>query len=68
MNLIEHKEEIYYIDASGLAVFTEAYHLERGYCCGHGCRHCPYEYEAVPEPKKSKLLSTRNQSKTANKK
>lgn len=31
----------YYID-NGLYVFTEAYHLKRGYCCGSGCRHCPY--------------------------
>jgi hypothetical protein len=23
-------------------VFTAAYHLRRGYCCGSGCRHCPY--------------------------
>lgn len=23
-------------------VFTAAYHLKRGYCCGSGCRHCPY--------------------------
>jgi len=23
-------------------VFTEAYHLRRGYCCGSGCRHCPW--------------------------
>ncbi len=27
---------------NGLLVFTEAYHLKRGYCCGSGCRHCPY--------------------------
>ena len=26
----------------GLRVFTAAYHLRRGYCCGSGCRHCPY--------------------------
>ena len=26
----------------GLMVFTAAYHLRRGYCCGNGCRHCPY--------------------------
>jgi hypothetical protein len=26
----------------GLIVFTAAYHLRRGYCCGSGCRHCPY--------------------------
>jgi hypothetical protein len=23
-------------------VFTEAYHLKRGYCCQSGCRHCPW--------------------------
>lgn len=23
-------------------VFTALYHLRRGYCCGNGCRHCPY--------------------------
>jgi hypothetical protein len=26
-------------------VFTEAYHLRRGYCCQSGCRHCPYGFE-----------------------
>ena len=26
----------------GLMVFTAGYHLRRGYCCGSGCRHCPY--------------------------
>jgi ATP-dependent helicase YprA (DUF1998 family) len=24
-------------------VMTESYHIKRGYCCGSGCRHCPYE-------------------------
>ncbi len=24
-------------------VFTEAYHLRRGYCCNSDCRHCPYK-------------------------
>ena len=23
-------------------VFTEQFHLRRGYCCGNGCRHCPF--------------------------
>jgi hypothetical protein len=32
----------FYFDAGGLMVFTAAYHLRRGYCCGSGCRHCPY--------------------------
>ncbi|MGA0040564.1 MAG: DUF5522 domain-containing protein [Pirellulales bacterium] len=28
---------------NGFLVFTAAYHLKRGECCGSGCRHCPYE-------------------------
>ncbi|WP_343854308.1 DUF5522 domain-containing protein [Algoriphagus jejuensis] len=32
----------YYINDKGLMVFTENYHLRRGYCCGNGCKHCPY--------------------------
>jgi hypothetical protein len=27
---------------NGLIVFTAAYHKRRGYCCGSGCRHCPF--------------------------
>lgn len=33
--------EDYYREGS-LVVFTAAYHLKRGSCCGSGCRHCPY--------------------------
>ena len=33
--------EDYYFEGQ-LMVFTAAYHLKRGYCCGSGCRHCPY--------------------------
>lgn len=37
-----------YVDAAtGQVVFTEAYHRRRGYCCGNGCRHCPW---TEPEP------------------
>ncbi|HZU09923.1 MAG TPA: DUF5522 domain-containing protein [Pseudacidobacterium sp.] len=32
----------YYMDGPYL-VFTEAYHLKRGHCCGSGCRHCPWK-------------------------
>ncbi len=32
----------YYINEQGYWVFTEAYHKLRGYCCGNGCKHCPY--------------------------
>jgi hypothetical protein len=51
--LIEGKD---YYWQSGLVVFTQQYHLDRGYCCGMACRHCPYQYEAVPEPRRSELL------------
>ena len=36
--------EDYYMDGPYL-VFTAAYHLKRGYCCGSGCRHCPWRVE-----------------------
>lgn len=32
----------YYFNEDGLIVFTENYHLKRGYCCESGCKHCPY--------------------------
>ncbi|MEM6328625.1 MAG: DUF5522 domain-containing protein [Planctomycetota bacterium] len=35
------REPDYYLD-NGCVVFTAAYHLRRGSCCGSGCRHCPY--------------------------
>lgn len=28
---------------NGLLVFTEQYHLKRGYCCKNNCKHCPYK-------------------------
>ena len=31
-------------------VFTRAYHLRRGSCCGSGCRHCPWRGEGEPAP------------------
>jgi hypothetical protein len=42
--------EDYYLEGQNM-VFTAAYHLKRGYCCGSNCRHCPYklaESEAAP--------------------
>ena len=59
-NLIENFH--FYITEEGLFVFTAQYHLEKGYCCGNGCLHCPYQYENVPEPKKTELLKEREQS------
>ncbi len=36
--------ELWYFE-NGLTVFTEKYHLERGFCCKSGCRHCPYGFK-----------------------
>ena len=33
----------YYINDHGKKVFTESYHLRRGWCCGSGCKHCVFE-------------------------
>lgn len=48
MNKTVLQPDDYYIDsATGFMVFTENYHLKRGYCCGSGCRHCPFEPKYV---------------------
>lgn len=53
----------YYVNEKGLVVLTEKHHRDRGYCCGLSCLHCPYDYEAVPEPKRSQLLAQRHEKK-----
>ncbi|MBN7803421.1 hypothetical protein J0A67_21285 [Algoriphagus aestuariicola] len=40
--LPELTSEDFYLNEDGLMVFTEIYHLKRGYCCKSGCLHCPY--------------------------
>ncbi len=46
----------FYYNEDGYIVLTEKYHLDKGFCCGNGCRHCPYNYENVPEPRRSEIL------------
>lgn len=46
--------EDYYMEGQNI-VFTAAFHLKRGYCCGSGCRHCPYKEasstgQKIPNP------------------
>jgi hypothetical protein len=31
---------------SGLFVLTSRFLADRGWCCGNGCRHCPYTGDA----------------------
>jgi hypothetical protein len=51
-------EDFYYND-QGYMVLTAQYLLQRGFCCGNGCKHCPYDYMAVAEPRRSELLAKR---------
>jgi len=53
--------EDFYFDERGLMVLTAQYHLKRGVCCGNGCRHCPYEYINVSEPRRTELLKQRQE-------
>lgn len=38
-------DEDYFLSEEGYIVFTEKYHLKRGYCCKSGCKHCPYGFD-----------------------
>jgi hypothetical protein len=40
------KEGVDYYIEKGYWVFTELFLRKRGYCCGSGCRHCPYRKPA----------------------
>jgi hypothetical protein len=42
----------YYLE-NGRYVFTADFLQRRGYCCGSGCRHCPYPKSADAATKKS---------------
>ena len=37
------KKDEYYYSKDGYIIFTEKYHLNRGYCCNNNCKHCPYK-------------------------
>jgi hypothetical protein len=51
--------EDYYFNEQGLMVLTAAFLLKRGYCCGNGCKHCPY-------PKPEENGSSVEKGKSAN--
>jgi hypothetical protein len=53
----------YYYNPDGFFVLTREYLLARGYCCGNGCKNCPYDYKNVPEPKRSELIKKRADEK-----
>ncbi len=48
-------QQDYYLSEEGYIVFSEKYHLKRGYCCKSGCKHCPYGFD----PKTSDFKKTK---------
>ena len=54
--------EDFYYNEQGYIVLTAKFHLERGHCCGNGCKHCPYEYKNVPEPRRTALIAAKNEN------
>jgi hypothetical protein len=50
------KEGIDYYMEGERVIFTALAHIQRGSCCGNGCRHCPYD-------PKHKRLNTKLQEK-----
>ena len=41
------EKDDYYYSNEGYIVFTEKYHLKRGYCCNNNCKHCPYRKKNI---------------------
>jgi hypothetical protein len=37
----------YYKSDQGYRIMTAKYLTERGWCCGNGCLHCPYQPRAI---------------------
>ena len=60
-NLVEGED--FYYNEDGYMVLTASYHLQRGDCCGNGCKHCPFDYIKVAEPKRSALQKTARENK-----
>jgi len=57
MNTLKEGED-YYFNEEGLMVLTKKFHLQKGFCCGNGCKHCPYDFKNVTEPLRQKCNRT----------
>jgi hypothetical protein len=53
------ESEDFYYNENGFIVLTAKYHLDRGHCCGNGCKHCPYEAPSQPPPKGEEIESSK---------
>lgn len=59
-------DEPFSMNDQGLRVFTHEYLLLRGYCCGNGCLHCPYDYRNVMNPARRQVLLEKRQQQQNN--
>lgn len=55
----------YYLDDYGNLVFTEEYHLKRGYCCKNKCRHCPWKFGSNNNKPMQKTLNNGNRKRNS---
>lgn len=51
LNLMEGRDFYY---EGPYMVFTAEYLRRRGYCCGSGCRHCPYKEDERKEAERKR--------------
>jgi hypothetical protein len=66
VKLNKDDKELYYLE-NGKVVFTPQYHIQRGGCCGSGCRHCPYSPTNIKgNTKLDSLWEKINQQNTKN--
>ncbi|PIC45237.1 hypothetical protein B9Z55_005325 [Caenorhabditis nigoni] len=56
MKAINDRKLTYLDPRTGYSVFTISHHLQKGKCCGNGCRHCAYEMVNAPEDVRSKKV------------
>lgn len=61
----DRENELYYLE-NGKVVFTPLYHINRGYCCGNVCRHCPYNPKHITNNIKLDKEWQNNQQKGKN--
>ena len=45
-------ENIHYYKLGDRIIFTSLFHIQRGSCCGNGCKYCPYD----PKYKKGSVV------------
>ncbi|MCX7728849.1 MAG: DUF5522 domain-containing protein [Bacteroidia bacterium] len=62
MKRLDLQPEDYYLSEEGYIIFTEKYHLKRGYCCKSGCKHCPYGYDKKTDSFNKKKPTPSNQN------